>query len=81
MFPDAVHLCYNYNMKLMTGKSKAAAQYRYEQAMIDADIEGLARDPEAEALVEQWREDGVSVEDRIERLKQFYSDRQTIAAE
>lgn len=40
--------------------------------MVDADIEGLARDPEAEMLVAQWRAEGVSPERRIERLKRRY---------
>lgn len=62
-------------------KEKLAAKARYEQAMIDADIEGLARDPEAEALVEQWRNAGIPVEDRIERLKALYQNRQLNAAE
>ena len=32
---------------------------RYESAMIDADIEGLTRDPEVEAMVDKWRADGI----------------------
>lgn len=54
---------------------------RYESAMVDADIEGLARDPEAEALVAKWRDEGLTPEERIERLKEFYQGRRLRAAE
>jgi len=60
---------------------KAEAKARFDQAMIDADIEGLARDPEAEALVDRWRKEDVLVEERIERLKALYRARQFNAAE
>ena len=48
--------------------SRTEAQKRYEQAMIDADISGLPRDPEAEALVEQWTKEGVSHGEQLQRL-------------
>lgn len=60
---------------------KLEAKRRYDQAMIDADIEGLARDPEAEALVEQWMEEGVPIDERMERLKQFLRSRSDKLAE
>lgn len=62
-------------------KTDAEALERYKSAMVDADIEGLARDPEAEALVEQWRADGVSIEAQIELLKDLYQGRRLRAAE
>lgn len=49
--------------------------------MVDADIEGLARDPEAEALVATWRDAGVSIEEQIERLKDHYQEHRLRAAE
>lgn len=54
---------------------------RYESAMVDADIEGLPRDPEAEALVEKWRAEGLSPEARIARLVDHYQGRRLRAAE
>ncbi|MEL7444217.1 MAG: hypothetical protein AAGK02_00195 [Pseudomonadota bacterium] len=60
---------------------RAEAVARYESAMVDADIEGLARDPEAEALVAEWRAANVSIEDQIARLKDRYRERRLRAAE
>lgn len=54
---------------------------RYESAMVDADIEGLPRDSEAEALVEKWRAEGISTETQIALLKDLYQGRQLRAAE
>lgn len=68
-------------MKSKEKLQQAEALDRYESAMVDADIEGLARDPEVEALIAQWREAGVDVETRIERLNDFYRNRQLRAAE
>lgn len=61
--------------------SKSAALERYQQALIDADIEGLAADPEAEALVAAWRAEGLDAETRIARLKALYRERQALAAQ
>lgn len=49
-----------------------SAEQRYQQAMVDADIEGLARNPETEKLIKIWQAQGVSISERIERLKQYY---------
>ena len=54
---------------------------RYESAMVDADIEGIPRDPETEALVEKWRAEGLSPEARVARLVDHYQGRQLRAAE
>ena len=54
---------------------------RYEQAMVDADIEGLARDAETEALIEQWHADGLTPDECIERLKALVYQRQLTPAE
>ncbi len=42
------------------GEDKASADWRSQQAHVDADIEGLARDPAAEKLVAEWRKAGLS---------------------
>jgi len=68
-------------MRRNSKTDKEQSLERYESAMVDADIENLARDPEAEALIAQWREEGISVEMRIERLKDLYRGRQLRAAE
>lgn len=60
-----------------------ARAFRLEQAFVDAEIEGIARDPEAEALLHQLEEDGVSDEERIRRLTAYVKSRfsKTLAAE
>lgn len=70
-----------YNALMVEFLKKLEAKWRYDQAMIDADIEGLPRDPESEVLIEQWREEGVPIEERIERLKQLYRSRSDKLAE
>ena len=52
------------------------AAWRYEQAMIDADIEGLPRDTEAELLIAEMNEQGLSPEQQIERIKQLFLSRE-----
>lgn len=44
-------------------------QQRFVDAMVDADIESLARSSEIEAAIAAWDADGVSVEAQIDRLK------------
>lgn len=39
---------------------------------MDADIAGLARDPAVEAFVAQMDRDGLSGEERIERLNAYF---------
>ena len=48
------------------------AVWRSQQAQVDADIEGLARDPEADRLMAKMDAAGVSIEDQIERLKAYF---------
>ncbi len=66
----------------MTGPRKsapdAAARERYEQAMVDADIEGLARDPEAEKLSAEMDTQGIPIEEQISRLKVYFSQLATV---
>ncbi len=47
-------------------------QARYDQAMADADIEGLPRIPKLEAMVADWDKLELSDEDRIARLKEYF---------
>jgi len=52
------------------------AEWRRAQADVDADIEGLARDPVADQLGEDMIAEGIGVEERIRRLKAYFIDRQ-----
>jgi hypothetical protein len=52
------------------------AQWRSDQANVDADIEGLARDPEADRLIAAMDGAGVPIAEQIERLKRYFIDRQ-----
>lgn len=47
------------------------AAYRGEQAMIDADIEGLADDPGARALMDELRAAGMPIEERMQRFGDY----------
>ena len=53
-------------------KNPADAAWRFEQAQVDADIEGLPRDAEAEALIAAMTAAGVSPELQIERIKAMF---------
>lgn len=59
----------------LTGKSNAAARRRYGQAMVDADIESLARSPEIEAMIAEWDRRGIDDEEQIRRLKSVFAAR------
>ena len=58
-------------------------KWRREQAHVDADIEGLARLPESDALVAQMDREGLSSAERRERLIAYYKEksRAAVAAE
>lgn len=60
-----------------------ARAFRLEQAFIDAEIEGIPRDPEVEALLRQLNEEGATDEERTRRLTTYVRSRFTkpIAAE
>jgi hypothetical protein len=49
------------------------AAWRKQQAHVDADIEGLARDPQVEQMVAEWKAAGVPVAERIQRLVRYFS--------
>ncbi len=61
------------------------AAFRREQAMIDADIEGLARDARVDQFMNEMRTAGVPIEERMQRLGVFLrnleQDREFTAAE
>lgn len=63
----------------LTNKMNAEARERYEQALVDADIEGLARDSEAEKLAAQMDAEGVPIEDQIKRLKAYFIEKERLA--
>lgn len=48
------------------------AAWRARQAQVDADIEGLSHDPEADRLIAEMETRGVPIEDQIERLKAHF---------
>jgi hypothetical protein len=53
-------------------QAPADAAWRYEQALVDADIEGLARDPEAERLIAAMTAAGLSPEQQVERITAMF---------
>jgi hypothetical protein len=57
-------------------KDPADAAWRAGQAQVDADIEGLSRDPGADRLVAEMAAEGVAPRQRIERLKAYFRVRQ-----
>ena len=59
----------------MKGSTNPAARERYEQAMVDADIEGLPRSPEIEAMIARWDAEGIDAEEQIRRLKAHFAER------
>ena len=52
------------------------AEWRRAQAHVDADIEGLSRDPVASQMAEDMIAEGIGVEERIRRLKTYFIGRQ-----
>lgn len=54
----------------------ADAALRADQAHVDADIEGMARDPDTARMIAQMDSDGVPIEQQVERLKAHYTARQ-----
>jgi hypothetical protein len=53
-------------------KDPADAAWRARQAQVDADIEGLARDPEADRLIAEMDASGVPHRQQIKRLKAYF---------
>ncbi|MEO1316435.1 MAG: hypothetical protein AAFW01_07590 [Pseudomonadota bacterium] len=61
----------------MTNKRKNTPADLYQQAMTDADIEGLARSPEIEAQIAAWEADGLDPAEQIDKLKRYFADEDT----
>jgi hypothetical protein len=61
----------------------AARSFRFEQALVDAEIEGIARDHDGEALLRQMLEQGFDGDERRARLKTYLQAKEahSIAAE
>jgi hypothetical protein len=54
------------------GVSRDGAALRYEQTMVDADIEGAPRSPEIEAMIDLWDREGVDDAEQIRRLTAYF---------
>lgn len=52
------------------------AAWREHQADVDADIEGLSRDPAADRLAAEMDAAGIPIDDQIKRLKAYFVARQ-----
>lgn len=61
------------NSRRPSTEKASAARERYEQAMVDADIEGLPRSPEIEAMIAEWDAKGIGGKEQIRRLKAFFA--------
>ncbi len=48
------------------------AAWRSQQANVDADIEGNARDGQADRLIEQMRADDIPQDEQLERIKAHF---------
>jgi hypothetical protein len=60
---------------LMRSMRPDAIAWRGEQAEVDADIEGLARDEGADALVRRMDAEGVPLDEQRERLRAYFMSR------
>ena len=65
----------------MHSQDPADAAWRYEQAQVDADIEGLPRDAEAERLIADMTAKGVAPEQQIARIKALFIARKVAVPE
>ncbi len=65
----------------MHSQDPADAAWRYEQAQIDADIEGLPRDAEAERLIGDLTAKGVTPEQQIAQIKAMFLKRKVAVSE
>jgi hypothetical protein len=60
---------------LLYSNDPAAAAWRANQADVDADIEGLSRDREADRMIADMDARGVDPLQQIERLKRYFRSR------
>jgi hypothetical protein len=65
----------------MHSQNPADAAWRYEQAQVDADIEGLPRDAEAEHLIAEMTAKGVTPEQQIAQIKAMFLKRKVAVPE
>ena len=68
-------------LDLFEATDAATVAWRREQAEVDADIAGLARDDGATALMAEMDRAGVPVDEQISRLKSYFARRDRLAAE
>lgn len=52
-----------------------AAEFRWQQGQIDADIEGLADDPDVRKVVDELRSSGMSIDQMLAALADYLRDR------
>lgn len=62
-------------MSRLHSKDPADAAWRAQQAQVDADIEGLSRDPEIEKFFDEMRAEGITTREMIKRLKAYLKSR------
>ena len=60
-------------LSAMRSSDPADAAWRRAQLNVDADIEGLPDDPEAQRLLDDMLREGVPVEERANRLKAYFT--------
>ncbi|MGD9784659.1 MAG: hypothetical protein AB7E80_01665 [Hyphomicrobiaceae bacterium] len=65
-----------HHLSRLHSKRAEDAAWREHQADVDADIEGLSRDPEADRIVSEMDAAGVPMDDQIRRLKAYFVARQ-----
>jgi hypothetical protein len=65
----------------MHSQDPADAAWRYEQAQVDADIEGLPRDAEAEHMIADMTARGVTPEHQISQIKAMFLKRKVAVPE
>ena len=53
-------------------KDPADAAWRAQQAEVDADIEGLSHDPEADRMIADMDARGIDPREQFERLKAYF---------
>jgi hypothetical protein len=56
----------------------ADAAWRAQQAQVDADIEGLARDAGIDRLFDQMEASNIAPQERVKKLKAYFRARQSL---
>jgi hypothetical protein len=74
--PRAIMPTSSKRVSRLHSKDPADAAWRARQAQVDADIEGLSRDAEADRLVAEMDSSGVAPRQQIKRLKAYFRARQ-----